>query len=405
MTAAYLLQRQHDVTIFESRPYLGGNADTRNAKLADGTEVPVDVGFMAFGDQTYPTFVRLLSELGVASRPADVAIDIRCSSCGFTQIARSPSSDLPRPSGVEEATWDRFNAERERFALDVKEVHAAGTAAPSQSVQDFLNDKKYSEYFFQHYVYPRAAPWFLYDANSVRVMSIGFLVSALHKYGVLDSVLVAGWRVVDGGSRTYLNRIAEKLHAVHTGTPIRQIQRTPHGVLVRDATGHLRTYDKAVIAVPAPTALELLGDDATADEREILGAFQYTRMTVTLHTDSSVLPPAKHNGICMTVSCAENDGSFRDCDIDASILQTLHTPHPVIVSYNSTHHIAPETVWHQATYEHPVFTVNAFDAQRQLQDLSTSQLAFAGSYFGSSLHEDGCLSGAQAAASLGVEWS
>src|SRR5262245_59879757 len=123
MTAAHILRRRYDVTVFEALGHIGGNADTREVVLPDGTRVPVDVAFMAYGADTYPTFARLLAELGVASRPANVAVDVVCTGCGYTKIAKGSTTP---PRGIDPATWHRFAVDVARFPDDAAKVGPAG---------------------------------------------------------------------------------------------------------------------------------------------------------------------------------------------------------------------------------------------------------------------------------------
>jgi predicted NAD/FAD-binding protein len=55
-------------------------------------------------------------------------------------------------------------------------------------------------------------------------------------------------------------------------------------------------------------------------------------------------------------------------------------------------------------YQHPIYTRASVAAQRRLGTLNDATLAFAGAYHGWGFHEDGCLSGVNAARALGVEW-
>ncbi len=402
MTAAYLLQRRYDVTVFEARSYLGGNAHTEDATLPDGTTVPVDVAFMAY-DESYPNFKRLMTELKVDNRPANIAIDVVCTGCGFAHMGGSPFGDnvIPdRPDGVDHTDWERFVAELRRFPADLLEILGSDRDT-TLSVGEFLADRDYSDYFFQHFVYPRVGPWWLNGPGSVHAMSLEFLLSTMRKYDLLGADAFASWRVVVGGTREYLGRIAEQLTAVHIGDRVREIHRTADGVQVRADGTH--TFDKAVIAVHPPTALELL-KDATPRERELLGVFRYMPLDVTLHTDASVFPQADHSGFSMRVSCRRKDITFRGFDIDAAIIQRLDTSQPLIASYNGADQVRPDTFLSQSSYEHPVFNKQVFAAQRHLPELSGDRVAFAGAYFGSGFHEDGCASGVRAAEALGVSW-
>ncbi|TDD84487.1 FAD-dependent oxidoreductase [Actinomadura rubrisoli] len=404
MTSAYLLQRRYDVTVFEANGYLGGNADTQDAVLPDGTRSAVDVAFMAYGD-TYPNLKRLLSELHVESKPASIQHDLVCAGCGFTHLGSTPFGDgvIPgKPDGVEPAVWERFVSELERFSADLAE---ASEAASSASIASFLADHGYSDYFFQHFIYPRVGPWWLNGPDSVRAMSLEFLLSTAHKHALLKPDAFATWKVTAGGSRTYLTKIAEGLSEVLPANRVREVRRVSDGVVIRDTSDVIRPFDRAVLAVHPPTLLELLSD-ATPRERELLGVFGYRPMEVTLHTDLSVFPETgrPHSGFSMRLDCRNPDPRLRGFDIDASIVQRIDSPTPLIVSYNGADEVAPAHHLTRSTYEHPVNTPEVFEAQKSLPDLNDDRLAFAGAWFGSGLHEDGCASGAAAAEALGAPW-
>ena len=83
LTAAYLLQRRFDVTLFEAAGRLGGHADTHDVVTPDAGTVPVDTGFIVYNDTTYPHLRRLLAELGVRTQPTDMSMSIHCEGCGL----------------------------------------------------------------------------------------------------------------------------------------------------------------------------------------------------------------------------------------------------------------------------------------------------------------------------------
>ena len=53
------------------------------------------------------------------------------------------------------------------------------------------------------------------------------------------------------------------------------IVRVFAGCVVQCRGGSQEVYDGCIMAVHAPDALKILGDQATSDEQRILGAFQY----------------------------------------------------------------------------------------------------------------------------------
>ena len=78
LTAAYVLQRKHDVTLFEADDRLGGHAHTHDL---DG--VAVDSGFIVHNERTYPNLIRLFRELDVSTQDSEMSMSVRCDGCGL----------------------------------------------------------------------------------------------------------------------------------------------------------------------------------------------------------------------------------------------------------------------------------------------------------------------------------
>jgi hypothetical protein len=70
-----LLDREHDVIVFESADRPGGRTNTVRIELPDGTQ-RVDTGFIVFNDRNYPLFTKLLDRLGVASQDSDMSFSV-----------------------------------------------------------------------------------------------------------------------------------------------------------------------------------------------------------------------------------------------------------------------------------------------------------------------------------------
>jgi predicted NAD/FAD-binding protein len=65
---------------------------------------------------------------------------------------------------------------------------------------------------------------------------------------------------------------------------------------------------------------------------------------------------------------------------------------------NSDDRIEPSSILYRTTYDHPVFTLEAIRAQRELPKLNhAGHLFFCGSYFRYGFHEDACMAGFDAA--------
>ena len=80
--AAWQLSRQHETTIFEANAYLGGHTNTVDVERY-GRTWAIDTGFIVFNDWTYPNFIRMLTELGVAWQPSNMSFSLRCERSGL----------------------------------------------------------------------------------------------------------------------------------------------------------------------------------------------------------------------------------------------------------------------------------------------------------------------------------
>jgi len=186
----------------------------------------------------------------------------------------------------------------------------------------------------------------------------------------------------------------------------RALRRHADGAELTDAAGEAHRFDAVVVATHPDQALRLL-DPPTPAEREVLGAFSYTRNPAVLHTDATLLP--RHPGIRASWnyeigSCRPGDGPPPRISYDMNRLQSLPTAQDYIVTLGGEKTVDPKLVIDHMDYAHPAYTPAAVAAQRRLPELNTTIIAFAGAYHGWGFHEDGCRSGVQAARALGGTW-
>ncbi|HZX55981.1 MAG TPA: FAD-dependent oxidoreductase, partial [Ilumatobacteraceae bacterium] len=199
--------------------------------------------------------------------------------------------------------------------------------------------------------------------------------------------------------------IASRLPHVRAGMSVVEVLRDDDGVLVKDTSGRWIHYDSVVIATHADQALELLADASVA-EKEVLGAFEYSRSTTVLHTDSRLMPRTQRARASWNYLTAPDEEADHAPVVTywMNRLQGLDTGQDYFVTLNALDRIDRSAVLAVMNYEHPIYNRAAVEAQARLPSLSTPQLAFAGAYHGWGFHEDGCRSGVDAARALGVNW-
>lgn len=405
LTAAYLLQRQYDVTLFETEPRLGGHAHTQEAPSQSGSTVAVDSGFIVHNEHTYPNLVRLFGELGVQTQDSDMSMSVRCLECGLEYAGgKRLTGLLPQLDHLRRMNYLRMLGEVTRFQRRARRFLEQD--GPDEiTFGAFLRAGAHSQYFIEHFAIPLvSAVWSAGEKVSQRYPA-RYLFEFLSNHGMLSTGGSFRWKTVVGGSREYVERAAKNLTAVHIGTPVQAVIRHATGVEIRDQAGEAHWADRVVIATHADQALALLGDPTRA-ERDVLGAFTYSRNETWLHNDPTLLPTkprARASWNYLKTTCGgDTDGVGISYHMNR--LMRLSTPDEYLVTLNPVGRVDPDRVIATMTYTHPVYTPESLAAQRQLPGLNGPRTAFAGAYHGWGFHEDGCSSGVRAAAWYGAGW-
>ena len=404
LTAAYVLQRRYDVSLYEADERLGGHAHTHDVITPDAGMTAIDTGFIVHNERTYPHLLRLFSELGVATQPTEMSMSIRCEGCGLEYAgAKGIGGLFAQPRSVTRPAYLRMLVEVKRFHRQAEAVLA--TDSEDITLGQFLTDGGFSNYFRQHFMVPLVACVWSTSQEAALGYPARYLFSFLANHGMLTVTGSPQWRTVVGGSRSYVEKAVKGLTSVRLATPVRSVHREADGVAVRDADGETRHFTRAVVATHADTALSLLADP-TAAEREVLGAFGYSRNHTVLHTSDRILPVAaraRASWNYLMPTCATSSADVI-VSYDMNRLQQLETATPYVVSLNAADRIDPSQIVAEMDYEHPIYTVTSVAAQQRLPELNDGTLAFAGAYHGWGFHEDGCRSGVEAALSFGVQW-
>ncbi|MFF4859066.1 NAD(P)/FAD-dependent oxidoreductase [Streptomyces rubiginosohelvolus] len=407
LTAAHVLRDAHEVTLFEADDRVGGHAHTHDLAASDGRVHRVDSGFIVHNRRTYPHLLRLFDELGVATQESEMSMSVRCEGCGLEYAgARGPAGLFAQPRSAVRGPYLRMLAEVPRFHRAARALLALPeSGASGMTLGEFARRGRFSPYFHAHFLTPMVSAVWSCDPVTALRYPARYLFRFLDHHGMLTIGNSPVWRTVTGGSRAYVDLVVKQLAAVHTATPVRAVTRHADGVDITTEDGTTTPYDSVVIATHPDQALRMLADPTDA-ERSTLGAFRYSRNPTLLHTDTTLLPRARGARASwnyLMPSCAA-DADRVTVSYDMNRLQRLDAPDTFVVTLNGADRVDPDTVHARMVYEHPVYTPESVAAQTRLHTLSGPVTAYAGAYHGWGFHEDGCRSGVEAAAALGVRW-
>ena len=415
LTAAYLLGRTHDVTVFEADDRLGGHAHTHRVAETGAPgrrEVAVDSGFIVHNQVTYPLLGRLFRELEVKVQPAEMSMSIHCDGCGLEYAGGlGVGGMLAQPARLRDRRFVRMMWQVRKFHrralafLHAEDDRRADSSDRQTTFGEFLHGEGFDPYFVAHYAVPLVSCVWSSGRETALLYPARYLFRFLDNHGMLSVTGSPQWYTVTGGSAVYVERLSALLADVRTSRAVTDVTRSVDGVHIRDISGAGARFDRVVIATHADQALGLLADPSDA-EVTTLKAFEYTRNVTTLHTDGSLLPTAPRARASWNYrmqSCGALDGA-PVVSYWMNRLQGLQSGAQYLVTLNDADRVDPRSVVATMAYEHPTYTPDAVRAQARLGALATDRTVFAGAYHGWGFHEDGCRSGVEAARHFGVTW-
>jgi predicted NAD/FAD-binding protein len=381
------LAARHDITVFEANNYIGGHTNTVVVASESGN-VPVDTGFIVYNDKTYPHFVSLLEELGIESHASTMSFSVQSERNALEYNGSTLNTLFAQRRNLVRPSFYRMIGDILRFNKEAAEL--AGDESSQLSLGDYLQRGRYGSEFLEQYLLPMGAAIWSADTEKMRQMPATFFARFLHNHGLLDLRNRPEWRVIKGGSRTYVSKlVAGHRHKIHLESPVEAITRYADRVRLKVQGTPAMHYDHVVLACHGDQALRLL-QDASLDERQVLGAISYQKNEALLHTDESLMPKRKRAWAAWNCHIPATTNNKVTVTYHMNRLQRLTCSQQYFVTLNSSHRIRPETVLRTLHYEHPVFTAKSTAAQARYAEINgVNRTWFCGAYWRNGFHEDG----------------
>ena len=388
--AAWHLSRTHEITVYEAGGHVGGHTHTHVVEQA-GRTYNVDTGFIVFNDWTYPNFIRLLDELGVATQPSTMSFSVRDATSGLEYNGSSLNSLFAqRRNLLRPALWRMI-----RDILRFNRQAPALLAQPGEelSLGEYLAANDYSREFVDHYIVPMGAAIWSTDPGSMQRFPARFFVRFFHNHGMLSVDARPQWRVIRGGSARYVEKLTAPFRdRIRRHTPVEWIRRLPGQVRVKARGLDIERYDAVFLACHSDEALRLLAD-ASPQESAVLGAIPYQRNVAVLHTDIRLLPRRRLAWAAWNYHLQPGHRGHVALTYNMNLLQSLDAPVPFLVTLNHGGVIDPAKIIARVDYDHPLFTPQGVAAQARQREINGPlNTYFCGAYWRNGFHEDGVVS-------------
>jgi len=403
LSAAWLLNQRHDITVYEADDRIGGHSNTVDAPIGDRS-IPVDTGFIVFNDRTYPNLNALFAALEVPFKPSSMSFSVSVGGGALEYAGDRIASLFAQRRNLFRPAHYRMIADILRFYRESVAMVAADRI-PDHTLGRLLADGGYGRAFIYDHILPMGSAIWSADIREMLDFPASTFLRFFSNHGLLTVNDQPQWLTVEGGSRVYVERLSAPFRSrIRTGTPVRAVSRSEDGVIVATDGHEPEHFDQVVFATHADTTLALLAD-ADPEEEAVLGQFPFQPNTAILHTDPALMPRRRRAWASWNYMspASVSAGSPVSVTYWMNRLQSLPCAEDVFVSVNPTRAPDPARVLGTFAYDHPVFNAGAIAAQTQIGDIQGRRgIWVCGAWTGYGFHEDGLSSALEVAQALGV---
>lgn len=388
LTCGYYLNKNHDVTLYEANDYIGGHTATVDVEVK-GQRYAVDTGFIVYNDKTYPNFISLMDEIGIKGVATQMSFSVRNDSHGLEYNGHTLATLFAQRANLLNPRFYRFIWEILRFNKMAKQSRDSDD---KKTLGEFLNEHSFSSYFCDNYILPMGAAIWSSTIADMREFPLPFFLRFFLNHGLLDITNRPQWRVITGGSRSYIEPLIESFrHCIRLNSPVEGIRRCGDKVLV-SCDGQKEQYDEVIFACHSDQALSMLSDCSEV-ESDILSQLPYQANEVVLHTDTRLLPKRSKAWASWNYFLQGEMGEEQQkprLTYNMNILQHIQSDSTFCVSLNSSDMIDESQVLKRFIYHHPVFNNDSIAAQKRKNEINgINRSWFCGAYWYNGFHEDG----------------
>jgi predicted NAD/FAD-binding protein len=396
--AAYLLSPQHDITLYEKNNYTGGHSRTITIPTSSGS-IPVDTGFIVFNNWNYPNLLGLFRTLNVPYENSDMSFGVSINN-GWLEYSSYGLFD------------QKINYMRPQYWAMLVDIIRFNKLAPRYiekdiniTLEECLRNLGMGSWFRDYYLLAMGASIWSCPLETILKFPARTFLQFFKNHGLLNIKNRPQWYTVTGGSREYVSRLAHTLkNKIKLEQGVTRVSKQEDGIFVTDKSGQKASYDQVIFACHADEALAII-QNPSDNQQSILGAFQYQKNSIIVHSDKSFMPKNKKCWASWVYLSEERHDTKPAVSLSywMNNLQNIDSRHPLFVTLNPGRRPNDTMIYDEHSFTHPIFDTAAINAQSNINKIQgINGFWFCGAYQRYGFHEDGLLSAVHVARALGA---
>lgn len=362
---AWLLEQDHEVTLYEAQDHLGGHANSIEINV-DGSPVVVEAGAEFFNETFYPHFYRLLKYFNLPLKSYTLVST-------FYRTDMDDKIILP-PYHDRTVEWISLTPGNVYRSLQLKTVIDNGRDLikrhdTTTTLQEYVNTLVVSEGFKSDFLYPLlASAW-------------GVTINEIQNFSAYNAVmyLVQGydtknyqWLEVTGGLKEYVKAVQNSYRSVKVklNQPVTHIEKFRGRYAIFTKHGDWQEYDHIVFATNAQVASQILMNvPEMSDISQLLAKVKYFDTKIAIHSDKRFMPADSKDWRIVNIRYDGNQAA-------ATMYKEWVSKTPIFKSWitydvrnpKDNGNPLPEKLYALITYKHPIADKNFFEAQDTIKN-------------------------------------
>ena len=387
LSCAHYLSKNFKIDLFEKNSYFGGHTNTQTIQYG-GKNISVDSGFIVFNKINYPNLCNLFEELNVKSYASDMSFAVSNKIDNIEYSGTDLTSLFSQKKNLFNLNFWRMLYEIISFNLSVKK-HIK--KYKNYTIQEYLDLKKYSDYYKYNHLYPMAASIWSSEIDEIKKYPFDRFVMFFLNHGLLRIFNRPKWRTVLGGSQNYVKKILNSKNiSSYKNRSVKFLYRKGNKIFV-DVMGKKKQYDHLIIAVHSDQVKNII--NLKEEKKNFFENIRYTKNKVYVHSDQKLMPESKKAWSSWNYIEDKKNKSGVNVTYWMNKLQKLDTNLNIFVSLNPSTLPSKKKIFKEIYYDHPLFDFNTFENQKKITTIQGSRnIWFCGAYLGYGFHEDGVTS-------------